>query len=152
MDTLSKDLSCWSKKCFLFSTYNFFNPFIPGGLFHPYKLDESICHLRGCLLFFFFFFFFHFYLFKIEIPACNKCRPWSDAAASNRGVHCLRQCHNYGTLGIKGLIMVGLFASVLIRQKTIPLLRVSFYNNYKNNNYNNNFILRRKKYLAPVSV
>ena len=24
-----------------------FNPFMPGGLFCPYKLEESICQLRG---------------------------------------------------------------------------------------------------------
>ena len=48
------------------------NPNKPNGLSHPYRLGESICHLRGVRWFFFCFFFFIFVLFVIEIPVSEQ--------------------------------------------------------------------------------
>ena len=56
------------------------NPHLPNGLSHSYQLNESIFHLRGCLVY-----FFSFILFRIDIPVSKQPRP----AASDLGLHCL---------------------------------------------------------------
>ena len=45
------------------------NPHLPGGLVHPYQLDESISNFRGVWSTFSFLFYFE----------KKHCRPWSDA-------------------------------------------------------------------------
>ena len=59
------------------------NPHLHYGRFHPYQLDESISNFRGLL------YFFIFVLFQIEIPVSKQWIPWSDAAFSDLGLHCL---------------------------------------------------------------
>ena len=41
-----------------------------GGFFHCYIEDESICHLRGCTVY-----FVAFILFLMENPVSKQCRP-----------------------------------------------------------------------------
>ena len=50
-----------------------FNPFMPNGISHPYRLEQSISVLRG-------FRWYFSFLFLIENYASKQWRPWSDTA------------------------------------------------------------------------
>ena len=63
---------------------------MPDGLFYPYQMGESICHLgvSGLVS------FYHFYSIYVEItnlPYANSVDPdyTPRNAASDRGLHCL---------------------------------------------------------------
>ena len=65
------------------------NPYWPSGPFHPYTLDESICHFKGvrvlCILF-----SYHFIL--IEIPVTKLCINSANPGqmpCSDLDLHCL---------------------------------------------------------------
>ena len=71
-DTFSLDEAQMKSNTLVFSNTAFsdINPHLPNGLSHPYRLDESIFHLRGvwCM-------FFIFIILLIEIPVSICLRP-----------------------------------------------------------------------------
>ena len=75
------------------------NPYLPNGLVHPLKLDESISNFRvsGVLLF-----SFIFILSLIEIHGIIQCRFWSGVLQSLIWVCTVCLCPKNGTLGLYG--------------------------------------------------
>ena len=64
----------------------FFNPLYTGGLFHCYKLDESIFHFRGVWSILSFLFYFWW---KILLANNVDTDKMSHDVASDLGLHCL---------------------------------------------------------------
>ena len=69
---------------YIFVSHRCVAPFMPGGPFNLDFLDRSIFNTRGVLLI-----FISTVFCRYSCIQCKHCRPWSDAAASDLGLHYL---------------------------------------------------------------